>query len=577
MMFRFRIFRLRGSWLTCGLCLAAALLAALGERGRPSAELPTEPDTLVIAATLEPKTLHPLFGVDGMATVEILGALFEPLTVYDDQHRLIPCLATEVPSLANGGLQLPGDGTMISVWHLRPDARWSDGEPVTADDFIFTHRLVKEVDAALVRELDDRITGMESRDGGRTLVVHWEKPYAFAHEGHRHLVVPRHVEGPLFRSLADPNEYEQTPFNRRPVGNGPFRLKEWSFGRHLVLERNPFWHGPTPHLKHLIYRFIQEGETVLANLDTARLGAVSPVALDFDLGLEYKQRARARGDHTYVVEDDRPGLWWQHIDFHLQNPITADRRVRQALALGLNRQGMCETLFGGGTPVADSWLPPSHLAAYPPPGRLKPDLPRYPYDPERAARLLEEAGWRMGQGGVRVKDGRPLRLTLTFTAGEPLTARIAQLVQEDWRPLGVDLQLRPLDSQKFNETSAEARAYEGLSLYPWVIDPSADGITFWTKENIPTDKQPTGQNACRWDNPASDALLHRAAKTLDEGERRRLLWEQQRIWAEELPAIPLFFQQEISIRHRDLRGWRPTGTDTPVTWNCYEWRWAGRE
>jgi peptide/nickel transport system substrate-binding protein len=518
-----------------------------------------------------------------MATVEILGALFEPLTLYDDRHRLVPALAVEIPTLQNGGLRLlpPEEardrgGAMESVWHLRPDARWSDGVPVTADDFRFTYELIRDAEVpAVSRELELRIARMESRDGGRTLVVLWKRPYAFAHEGHRHMVIPRHIEEPRFAALADKREYERTPFNRLPVGNGPYRLGEWAFGRYLVLERQEHWHGERPRIGRIVFRFIPEPETVLANLDTGRLGAVSPVALDHDLALEYDHRTRARGDDTYRVLY-RPGLWWQHIDFNTENPLTADKRVRQALAAGLNRGAVCATLFPGRDCAADSWLCPSHPSAFPPVGRVTPDLPRYPYDPARAARLLEEAGWNPGPDGVRVRDGRRLRLTLTFATGEAVTDRVAQMAKEDWRALGVELELRPLDPKAFDENTSGERTYLGLSLYPWIMDPSADGITFWTSENIPTDANPTGQNACRWRNPRSDQLLNEATETLDPDRRRQLLWEQQRIWAVELPAIPLFFDEEISVRHRDLAGWRPTGTDTPVSWNCWAWDWRGR-
>src|SRR5262249_60278503 len=161
--------------------------------------------------------------------------------------------------------------------------------------------------------------------------------------------------------------------------------------------------------------------------------------------------------------------------------------------------------------------------------------------------------------------------------GEPLTDRAAQMIKEDRRRIGVELNLSPQDEKKFGESSAANRAYRGLSLALWIMDPSADGITFWTAANIPTDANPTGQNTCRWRNARSDELLFRATHTLDVRERVRLLREQQRIWAEELPAIPLFFKQEISIRHRSLEGWRPTGTETPITWNCHEWRWRSTE
>jgi peptide/nickel transport system substrate-binding protein len=566
---------LRNAYLIYGTGAAILVALLLARPGDSPQDPPHSTDTLILATTREPATLHPVFGADSMATVEILGALFEPLTLYDDQRQLQPRLATEIPTLANGGLRLLNDGRMQSIWHLRPDARWSDGAPVTADDFVFTYRLIMDKQVpAISREVEERIEQMEALEEGRTLVITWKEPYAFAHEGHRHLVVPRHLEEKLFESLSDRKEYERTPFNRQPVGNGPFRVKEWAFGRYLVLERNPYWHGPGPHLNQLIYRFIPEAETVLANLNTGRLGAVSPVALDYDLGQEFKQRALAHHDGRYMVHDGQPGLSWQYISFNLENPMTQDKRVRQALTCGLDRAALCQALFGSTQALAQTWLPFQHYAAFPPAGRLTPDLPRYPHDPARAARLLDASGWRLGPDGVRVNaEGQRLRLTLSFTAGEPQTDRIAQMVKEDWRALGVELDLRPLDARLAGESSAANLAYQGLWLGYWILDPSADGMTFWTSDSIPTREAPSGQNLSRWRNAHSDELLRLATRTLDPTKRRELLLQQQRIWADELPAIPLFFQYEVSMRHRQLHGWRPTGTDTPITWNCHEWHW----
>jgi peptide/nickel transport system substrate-binding protein len=573
--------RPRTCFVTCAIALAILVAVFLGEWRDPSPHDDLAADTLTLATTVEPVSLHPVFAADRMSAVEILGALFEPLTVYDDQHQLIPCLATEVPTEANRGLRLLSGaeaeargGKMESIWHLRSNARWSDGVPVTAHDFIFTCDLIKHADVpAISREVENRIVRMESHDDGRTLVVLWKEPYAFAQEGHRHLVVPRHVEGAWFEGLTDKKEYERTPYNRNPVGNGPYQVSEWAFGRYLVLKRQPFWHGPTPSFERIVCRFIPEPETILANLDTGRLGAVSPVALDPELAMQFEHRACAHGNTNYDVVA-RPGLTWMHIDFNTENPLTADRRVRQALVFGLNRTGMCASLFPGLNCATDTWVPPVHSATFPPPGTVSPDLSRYDYDPREAVRRLKDAGWLPGPDGIRIKDDKALRLMLTYVAGEPLSERIAQMVREDWRALGVDLTLRPLDIKKLSETSAENRAYLGLSLYPWFMDPSADGITFWTTENIPTDEKPSGQNNCRWRHPRSDELLIRATATLDLKRRRELLWEHQRIWSDEMPAIPLFFQPEVSIRHRNLHGWRPTGTDTPVTWNCYAWHWA---
>ncbi|MBI5365858.1 MAG: peptide ABC transporter substrate-binding protein [Planctomycetes bacterium] len=536
-------------------CVAARLLRAADEA-----------DTLRITIQQEPDSLHPLL-MDMAAATEISGDNSRPgplqatLCLRGDDWVLRPYIAAELPSLANGQWKiLEEGGRMQTTWHLRPEAKWSDGTPITADDFIFAYQVIMDnrVVGVVTRDQERRIETMTAEGADRkTLVITWKEPFAYADTGHACL--PRHIEEPVYSK--DPASYHKTDIADRLVGCGPYVLKKWNRSESIVLERNPNYWGEMAKIQRIIYSFTSDTNTIVANILSGTLDAVSPTGMTFEAGLALKADPPP-GFTTYFT----PGLVWEHIDFNLENPWLADKRVRQALTYGIDREKMVKVFFEGQQPVADGWLPPKHYAHHP-------NLKKYAYDPAKANALLDEAGWKKGADGWRVNAaGERFKLIIRTTAQNSVREQIEQYIQSNWKKLGVELAIENQEAKVFFGETVKKRKFEHLAMFAWLFGPQADGETNWTMKNIPTEANGwTGQNYGGFKNAEIDRIDNQVPKTLAEAERVKLLHQEQELWLEELPAIPLYFRCDVSAAREGLKEWRPTGTDTGVTWNCQRW------
>jgi len=364
------------------LCL---LTAGCGGDDSAGPSVSKDCEEVVVAIAQEPDSLDPLFG-EMLAGKEIRGAIFRSLVMRDDSLKLRPVMAEEIPTLENGGIELLPGGKMKTTWKIKKGFKWEDGIPVTAEDFIFAHRVIMaEGMPVITRDVDRRIEMMEAPDP-YTLVVTWKNPFARANED-VHIPLPKHVLEPLLRQ--GPQKYRQSSFNTKPVGNGPYRLTEWEPGNFLALARNPHYPGKPPLVKRIIYKIIPNTGTMEASLAAGAVHAISPIGFSLYQGIDLQER---RGK-TFRVHF-KPGMYWEHMDVNTESPLLKDKRVRQALLYGLDREAIVKSLFGGEIEEAHSWLPPQHYG-------YNPDVKKYPYDPERAKRLLDEAGWKPGPDGIR--------------------------------------------------------------------------------------------------------------------------------------------------------------------------------
>lgn len=551
--------------------IAATLcaLVVLGLRGLRSGTAGTDRSAVRIAIQQEPDSLHPLF-MDMSASVEIAGDYTRPgplwgtLCVRGDDWVNRPYMAVELPSIENGQWKvLDGGKRMETTWHIKPAARWSDGHPITADDFIFAFKVIMDdrVVGVVTRDQEKRIEKMEAKgEDKKTLVITWKEPYAYADTGHA--LLPRHVEEPIYDR--DPAGYHKTDFAGRLVGCGPYVLKQWDRGSSITLARNPNFWGERPQLDRLLWSFTSDTNTIVANILSGTLDATSPVGLTFEQGLELQAHPPAGFKTAFT-----PGLVWEHIDFNLDSPLLKDKRVRQALTCAIDREKMVRKFFEGKQPVADGWLPPRHYAYHP-------NLKKYPFDAAKADALLTEAGWKKGADGWRANaQGERLKLVIRTTAQNAVRERIEQFIQSNWKEIGVELVIENQEAKVFFGETMKYRRFEHLAMYAWTMSPIADGESLWTIKNIPTEANGwTGQNTPGLRHPEIDRLDALVPATLAEAERKKLLRQEQELWSEELPAIPLYFRSDVTAVREQLREWRPTGTDVGITWNCAKWHFA---
>lgn len=524
-----------------GLMVAAVCL--LSSCGRRATVLPPSNDLLVVGYDREPDTLN-RFSTHILEDVQT--CVIEGLTTTDDAMNVVPVLAAEVPTLENGGVRLRDDGGMDVVWRIRPGIRWHDGVPVTSADLKFTVEAIN--DPTYNPESTDGFDRIESVDtpDPLTAVVHYREVYApYAIQFFRGFL-PKHVlEGRDIDRAAD--------YNRRPLGNGPYRVAEWKTGEYILLERVPdYWRGSGyPRIRRIMFKFVTNTNTRINQLRSGEVHLVALVPWD-----KYREVKDLPGVtvHTMV------GNAYEHVTLNQrQFPPFVDLRVRRALTHAVDRELIASTILDGLAPVVHGPIQPQSWA-------FTEDVRTYPYDPARARALLDDAGWRPpAPGAIREKDGRPLAFTLITQAGFAIRENVSQALAQQWRDVGVDAQIQLHDGTTI---SALWFAGEFDAMLHWWHMPADPEITlFFAADRTP----PAGRNINYLEDEALTALLYRSDQTVDPVERRRLLQEAQRRVADLAPEIPLYNVTRLDAVPSRLANFRGNPTNTGIFWNVYEW------
>jgi peptide/nickel transport system substrate-binding protein len=522
--------------------------------------------TLAIGIIQFPSTLNP--NIDAMAAKSyVLGLAMRPFTVYDPDWKLVCLLCTELPSIENGlavPFDLPDGKKGIDITYtIRPDAKWGDGVPVTTKDVLFTYEVGRNPQSAVGNaELYRRISKISVADD-KTFTMHVDKltfEYAAIND---FVLLPAHIERAAF---ADPAQYRlRSHYNAEPTNpglyNGPYRISEFASGAHILLEPNPYWGGPSPKFRQITIRTIENTAALEANLLSGTIDMVAgELGLPLDEALAFDKR---HGPDFQIIY--KPGLIFEHVDLNLDNPVLTDRRVRQALLLGLDRTAISRSLFAGRQQVADTFVNPLD-AGY------TDAVPHYAYDAARAQAMLDEAGWRPGSDGVRRDgSGRLLSLELSTTAGNRSRELVEQVLQSQWRKIGVDIRIKNEPARVLFGETLRHRRFE-LAMYAWISAPENVPRSTLHSSEIPTEANAfAGQNAPGYNNPEMDRIIDALEIELDR-DKRNVLWaEAQRLCATDLPSLPLYFRSDVFILPKWLTGVRPTGNQYPTTLWITDW------
>ncbi len=507
--------------------------------------------TLRIGMTQEPATLDPIVGTLAVET-DIDQLVYSGLTRYDEHGNLVPDLAAEVPTRANGGIS--SDGRVIT-YHLVHNARWQDGVPVTSADVKFTYNAIMNPNNDVVgRVLYEEIARVETPDPYTVRLV-LKRPWApvldaFG-DSNQGAIVPAHL-------LAKYGNVNHVDFNDAPIGSGPYKLVEWRRGSEMVFEENPHFYRGAPKIKRVVIRFLTNDNTMMIALRSHELDEGDKLNVS-----------------TYANLGNVPGMvpalstqtWWEHLTFNHSRAPTNDPRVRRALCYGFD--------------VHEIFSKVAHGLGMLGPGSENPATPwynkrlrYYPFDPRRAAQLLDAAGWHKGPGGIRIKNGKRLTLTIMSTSGNITREQTEVILQQSWRALGVNLIIK-------NSPAATvfALAQNGGPLYGGKYDialsafiqatADPERLNFNTELGLP----PNGNNISFYRSKEMDRLEDEAAGTFDTAKRKRLYDEIQELEVRDLPYYTIRWEAGKNMRSVDLRGFRPAVVGSNF-WNIADWRLA---
>ena len=525
----------------------------------PATEAPTEPPAAagiaIITFVQQPTTLSPLYQTQWFSAITT-DFWLKSLWSFDPDNNPVPEIAAEIPSTENGGMS--EDGLTLTV-KLRDDVNWSDGEPVTANDFVFTYDMTM-ADANTVSSrypYEDYVESMEAPDD-QTLVVHFKEPFAaWLPYMFKWGVVPEHVLKPVFDAdgTLDNAEWNNAP----TVGVGPFVFKEWETDSHMTFDANPDWIKP-PKLQQIFIRMAD---------DAAQ--EVSIIAGDTDIGsfLDWSQADAINNSGKAEFVTQPSGYdegWYLNFDPATAHPAMLDVNVRKAIVLATDREKIVKDLLGGLTTV-----PVTFFDSTPPFGN--PDITPYPYDPDEAQRLLDEAGWKDSNGdGTRDKDGK--ELVLRYIANQrQLRKDVQAVVQQMWAQVGIGTELVNYGDDYFNGYADggpqatgqyDIAEYSNAGAYP---DPEAS--VNWLCSEVVGSDNPDGGNWQGYCNPDLDKLFDQQATETDPEARKQLYYQIGQIMHDDVVWVGLWKDPDLWSVSTRLQNLSFSGA-TPF-WNAQEW------
>ncbi|ABG03839.1 extracellular solute-binding protein, family 5 [Rubrobacter xylanophilus DSM 9941] len=484
---------------------------------------------LIVGLDQEPAILNGyIVGGDLVATSNVTRPVMESVL------QIMPDLSY-APKLADGEPRVASEDPLTIEFRLKDGITWSDGEPLTVEDYVFTYNTVMNDRWQIItREIWDSIDRIETPDELTARII-FKRPDARWRDILAADVLPKHVlQGKNF------NKY----FNDRIVGSGPYVFEEWRKGQSLTVVANENYWGDPPAIKKITFRFIPDTNSLKAALRSGEVQFINPPP---DIGLIEELRG-----YDGVTVQTKFGTVWEHLAFNVEK--VDNLNIRRAIAYAVNRRQLIQEILQGEARPLQSVLVPEQEPFY------TPAWERYSFDPDRARRLVEQA-----RG-----EGASTEIEYSTTSGNALRETAQQVIQQQMEQVGITLRI--------NNSSAETyfgeRTPEGdfeMGEWAWSATPDPSITTLFGANQVP----PNGQNYYRYRNEEVTRLLEQADITVDQQERARLTRRAQELMAEDVPLVPLYQRPEIYAYADNLEGPRVNPTLATAFWNVGEWRFTG--
>jgi peptide/nickel transport system substrate-binding protein len=540
----FRRFALAAICLLLAACTKSSTSGGTGQRHSWSV-----PGQLRVAVQSDLKNLNPLLN-SNTTDVFVDRLMFEPLLSADDKGNPLPMLASDVPTIANGGIS--SDGLTIT-YHLRNDAKWTDGVAVTSKDVKWSWQAIMNPNNNVVsRHGYDVVASIDTPDD-TTVVVHLKEKFApfvdtfFAESDQPYMIAPAHV-------LAQYPNINQVEFNNKPtVSDGPFKFVTWARGDHISLERNDDFFMGKPGLDGIKVTIVPDEDTSVNLLRTHEI--------DYMFQASIQNYINLRGiPDTQIVWVNVNG--YEGLTLNLTNPFLRDPAVRSAIILALDKRLMVHALTMDTQTVATEDIP-NWMWAY------NTNLEPTAREVGEAHDALLRDGFKEGPDGIMRKNGQRLSLVLVTNNSNVTRRRVALLVQGMLGAVGIDVQIKYYPGDILFAPAGMGGILQlgkfDMSANGWYsgIDPD-DSSQFMCK-NFP----PSGYNYSRYCNPEMEAAQRTALTSYDQRTRKAAYDKIQELLARDNPALFFYWIRQMEPISVDFKGFDPN----PVveSWNAWEW------
>ena len=483
----------------------------------------------------------------------------EGLTDVNDKGERFARLAAEVPTTQNGDVS--ADGKTVT-YKLRKGVKFHDGSDFTCDDVKFTYQVITTPNNGALDTSRYSDVGSVDCTDPYTAVVKFKNFYA------PYLT----LFGGIFpKNAGKPEDLKNWAYNRKPNGTGPFKVDDFVTGDHITLSRfDGYREQGKPYLDKIIIRIVPSSEVAKQLLKN---GEADIMWNNTEADIPEIQRmdgiklgsAPSPGGERLILNTVKPG---DPADNKTPHPILGDLNVRQAIAYGIDKQKIIDTLLNGKALPGTSELNVDPYNCT--------DIKPWPYDPNKAKQLLEDAGWKVGSDGIRTKDGQRLRLKYQTTTGNKLREDSQVLIVENMKAIGVEFYIENQPSSLLlgSWSAGSPRKHGNFDILMYTtnagIDPHSQMFNYFDSKSIPSPDNQGGINYSRWNDPQTDQLIEKAGTIPDWPQRKDLYCQAAKRVVDGASHIYLYQRFNLNSFNTRLQGWVPNGWNY-VGWNSQDW------
>ncbi len=491
-------------------------------------------DALINASSADARTLVPILASD-TASSSISGLIFNGLVKYDKDINLIGDLSES--------WQVSSDNLEI-VFRLKENITWHDGVEFSAEDVKFTYEKLIDPEVRTPYSGDfERVASVEVIDP-LTLKVSYKEPFSPGLASWGMPIIPKHI-------LAK-EDLNTTEFSRAPIGTGPYKLRKWVTQEKIELVANEDYFEGQPYISRIITRIIPDSDTLFLELQTKNIDWMGLTPL------QYNKKTNSNFFKDNFNKFRTQAFQYTYLGYNLNDPKFKDKRVRQALNYAVDKQEIIDgVLLGLGRVCTGPFIPESW--AY------NDNVEPVKFDPERAKKLLKQAGWfDSDKDGIIDKNGQKFEFTLITNQGNDLRISSAQIIQKRLADIGIRMKIKVIEWSSFLSEFIDKRRFEAV-LLGWSLSRDPDNFDIFHSSKIKEGEF----NFVSYKNPEVDKLLIEGRRIFIQSKRAQIYKQVHKMIYDDQPYMFLYVPDSLSIIDNRFKGINPAPLG--ISYNLIKW------